>query len=159
MAPQHASLASSIKTFCTLSCVPLSLSPWASWSRLQAAKAPTIPLPTTTTSTAEGRSLVVRWLRRIFDGSLCQYDAVDAGVGRGAQPSCSVCVIISCFGESTEKGWFWESVDEMFMLHTVALVRFRSRDECTVAVNADGPPPVPVSRPGSWSNLRGYLIW
>lgn len=135
VAPQQASLASSIRTFCTFPRAPLSPSSWPSWSRRQAAKAPTMPLPIITTSTTGGRSLVVRWLRSIFDGSLCQYDAVDAGVGRGAQLSCSVCVMVSAFWSLVSEECYWEMLMMLISdAHTsTGLVWFLSKDVCTVA--------------------------
>jgi hypothetical protein len=46
--------------------------------------APVIPLPMTTTSAEEGRPLVERWPRSSGDGSVCQNESVDLGVGRPA---------------------------------------------------------------------------
>lgn len=47
-----------------------------------AAEAPVIPEPTITTSASDGSLSVVRWPSRNFEGSLCQNEAVDSGVGR-----------------------------------------------------------------------------
>lgn len=41
-----------------------------------------IPLPTITMSALVGSSAVVRCPRRNFDGSLCQKDLVELGVGK-----------------------------------------------------------------------------
>lgn len=76
VAPQHASLASSITTF-----IPLAL---PSSAKNRAAEAPVIPDPTTTTSATDGNSGVVRCPSRNFEGSLCQNDAVDFSLGRPA---------------------------------------------------------------------------
>jgi hypothetical protein len=46
--------------------------------------APVIPLPMITTSAEEGRPLVDRWPRSSGDGSVCQNESVDFGVGRPA---------------------------------------------------------------------------
>jgi hypothetical protein len=43
-----------------------------------------IPLPMITTSAEEGRPLVDRWPRSSGDGSVCQKESVDFGVGRPA---------------------------------------------------------------------------
>ena len=49
-----------------------------------AADAPVIPEPTMIMSASVGRSEVVRWPRRNLEGSLCQNEAVESGVGRVA---------------------------------------------------------------------------
>jgi hypothetical protein len=43
-----------------------------------------IPLPMITTSAEEGRPLVDRWPSSSGDGSVCQNESVDFGVGRPA---------------------------------------------------------------------------
>lgn len=43
-----------------------------------------MPLPTMTISACEGSSEVVRWPKRKEDGSLCQNEELDSGVGRDA---------------------------------------------------------------------------
>jgi hypothetical protein len=103
VAPQQASLASSISTLWMSPWPWLWPWPWASPdvstssapSRRHAAKVPAMPLPTTTTSATFGSSSVVRWPRRRLDGSLCQYEDVEVGVGRGAREDWSCCVILS----------------------------------------------------------------
>ena len=47
-----------------------------------AADAPVMPEPTMTTSASSGKVPDVRWPRRKSDGSLCQKEADDLGVGR-----------------------------------------------------------------------------
>ena len=47
-----------------------------------AADAPVIPEPIMTTSDSSGKVLDVRWPSRKFEGSLCQKEADDSGVGR-----------------------------------------------------------------------------
>lgn len=76
VAPQHASLASSMTTP-----KPAAL---PSSARNLAADAPVIPDPTTTTSAADGSAAVVRCPSRNGDGSLCQKEAVEFSVGRPA---------------------------------------------------------------------------
>lgn len=78
VAPQQASLASSITTLSRLE-FPF-LRKWA-------AKEPVIPLPTTTISAVAGSSSVVLWPYSFLDGCLCQYECVDLGVGRPDWPS------------------------------------------------------------------------
>lgn len=69
VAHQHASRASSITT--------LNLLALASSAKNLAADAPVIPEPTMTMSASVGRSGVVRWPRRKWEGSLCQNEAVE----------------------------------------------------------------------------------
>ena len=91
VAPQHASLASSMTILSTLS--------FRSWFRWYAADAPDIPLPMITISAFVGREEVVRWPKRVLDGSLCQNDLVELAVGRLACPddrSLTVIAISSC---------------------------------------------------------------
>lgn len=78
VAPQHASLASSINT----DLPPLTSS--------RAANAPVMPLPTTTMSAAAGSSCVVRCPNSVWDGSWCQYDLVLSVLGKSACSSSSV---------------------------------------------------------------------
>ena len=81
VAHQHASRASSITKL-----RPFAL---ASSARNLAADAPVIPDPTITMSASVGRFEVVRWPIRNSEGSLCQNEFVDFGVGRLAIfPSC-----------------------------------------------------------------------
>ena len=54
----------------------------ASSAKNLAAEAPVMPEPTMTMSALSGSSEVVRWPKRNEDGSLCQKEAVDVGVGR-----------------------------------------------------------------------------
>jgi hypothetical protein len=82
VAPQHASLASNITIF--------RFFPRSSCRRKCAAQAPDIPLPMMTTSACVGRAAVVRWPRRILEGSLCQNDFVELAVGRLAWPDGAV---------------------------------------------------------------------
>lgn len=80
VAPQHASLASSMTTlrlFLVASLESLSLD-WR-FNKCQAALAPVIPLPMTATSTQLGMSLVVRWAVRRGDGLQCQKEWVETG--------------------------------------------------------------------------------
>lgn len=79
VAHQHASRASSI----------MILNPFAltSSAKTLAADAPVIPEPTMIMSASVGRSEVVRWPRRNLEGSLCQNEAVESGVGRLAMSS------------------------------------------------------------------------
>lgn len=74
VAHQHASRASSITI----------VNPFAlvSSAKNLAADAPVIPEPTMMMSASVGRSGVVRWPRRNSEGSLCQNEAVESGVGR-----------------------------------------------------------------------------
>lgn len=44
--------------------------------------APVIPLPMMTTSAISGKERVERWPRSSGEGSLCQKDCVDSGLGR-----------------------------------------------------------------------------
>ena len=78
VAPQHASLASSITTlgpFSSVSCF--------GWLRMWCATlAPVMPLPMMTTSASVGSSLVERWAVRSAEGSECQKEFVDFSVGR-----------------------------------------------------------------------------
>jgi hypothetical protein len=74
VAPQQASLASSITTL-----FPLARS---SSAKKRAMDDPVKPLPTITTSAVEGKSGVVRWPSRKVDGSECQKEDVEEGVGR-----------------------------------------------------------------------------
>ncbi len=78
VAPQQASRASSIRTW--LPC-PTPSSP----SKVQAAKAPAIPEPMITISAPAGRYFVVRCPKRVFEGSECQKEEVEFGVGRVAR--------------------------------------------------------------------------
>lgn len=84
VAPQHASLASSIKTD-----LPLA-------TRSLAANAPVIPLPMTMTSAVGGRSGVERRPRRTYEGFCSQYGIVLCGVGSPDWPSRSVAVTMMC---------------------------------------------------------------
>ena len=84
VAHQHASRASSITIL-----IPFAL---ASSATNLAADVPVIPDPTITMSASFGRSGVVRWPMRNSEGSLCQNEFVDFGVGRLAIfPSCCFC--------------------------------------------------------------------
>ena len=74
VAPQHASRASSITILRSLAL--------ASSARNLAADVPVMPEPTMTMSASAGRSGVVRCPRRNSEGSLCQNEAVESGVGR-----------------------------------------------------------------------------
>lgn len=74
VAHQHASRASSITIL-----RPFAL---ASSAKNLAADAPVIPDPTITISASVGRSEVVRWPIRNSEGSLCQNEFVEFGVGR-----------------------------------------------------------------------------
>lgn len=77
VAPQQASRASSMTTLTSLLL--------SSSRRCNAADAPEMPLPMITMSALRGRDGVVRWPRRTFEGSLCQKDLVELGVGRLAR--------------------------------------------------------------------------
>ena len=79
VAHQHASRASSITIL-----IPFAL---GSSAKYLAADAPVIPEPTMTTSASVGRYEVVRWPIRNFEGSLCQNEAVDSGLGRLTMPA------------------------------------------------------------------------
>ena len=74
VAHQHASRASSITILRSLAL--------ASSARNLAADVPVMPEPTMMMSASAGRSEVVRWPRRNLEGSLCQNEAVESGVGR-----------------------------------------------------------------------------
>lgn len=74
VAPQQASLASSITTF-QFPCSSL---------RYLAALTPVIPLPIITTSAYSGSSSVVLWPNRNLEGSECQNDLLGFGTGNGA---------------------------------------------------------------------------
>ena len=76
VAPQQASLASSITT---LLCLALSSS-----NKYLATAAPLIPEPIITTSASAGRVEVVRWPSRTWEGSLCQNEAVECLEGKAA---------------------------------------------------------------------------
>lgn len=77
VAPQHASLASSMSTLFTIPPPPESSS-----SNSLAAKAPEIPDPIMTTCAKVGREGVVRWCWRKGVGFRSQYDFVDSLDGR-----------------------------------------------------------------------------
>lgn len=74
VAHQHASRASSITILRSLALV--------SSAKNLAADVPVMPEPTMTMSASAGRLGVVRWPRRNSEGSLCQNEAVESGVGR-----------------------------------------------------------------------------
>lgn len=74
VAPQHASLASSITI--------LRFFALSSSHRNLAADVPLMPEPMMTMSAFAGKSRVVRWPKRNFEGSLCQKEAVESRVGR-----------------------------------------------------------------------------
>jgi hypothetical protein len=81
VAPQHASRASNITTFGLV--VSSGLLP-SLFKRWRAMLAPVIPLPITTTSAVVGKSLVDRWPRSNGEGSECQKDLLEFGVGSPA---------------------------------------------------------------------------
>jgi len=89
VAPQHASRASNITILRSL---PSSFS-----RRKRAADAPEIPLPMITRSAFVGSNGVVRWPKRTLEGSLCQYDLVELGVGRLAWPGILAPVMVWYF--------------------------------------------------------------
>jgi hypothetical protein len=81
VAPQHASRASSITTLGLD--VPSEALP-SLFKRWRAILAPVIPLPMITTSAVAGRSLVDRWPRSNLEGSECQKELLEFGVGSPA---------------------------------------------------------------------------
>lgn len=83
VAPQHASLASSMTTSGRWP-NEFVLAPPSPFRICRAMLEPDIPLPIITTSAVAGNSLVDRWPRSSGDGSVCQKESVDFGVGRDA---------------------------------------------------------------------------
>jgi len=59
----------------------------SSSAKKRAIEEPVMPLPTITISAIDGRSYVVRCPRRNSDGSLCQNEAVEFGLGKLERPS------------------------------------------------------------------------
>jgi len=114
VAPQHASLASSITTLRSL--------PRSSCRRKCAALAPDIPLPMITTSASVGKDAVVRCPRRILEGSLCQNESVELAVGRLAWPggAASACILV-CWSFPVPARDLFESSMECDFVHDEAL--------------------------------------
>jgi hypothetical protein len=91
VAPQHASLASSIR-------IRL-FSPTSSSSAIHlAALAPVMPLPIITVSAYEGNAEVVLWPRRNSSGSACQKDFV--GCNEGSPDG-----LAFCWGAISNRRW------------------------------------------------------